>query len=244
MLSGTYYSQNYASIIRPTLALNVWVRAGAYKRRYPKGWSRTCYQECGCHLINFLKKRENLTACRKGLQRFVVIVIMQWQKRIIIVQKLTLVVELWALLSPRCPPSLERTIHFIDSVALRKDPRIFCPHRSDRCRTLMLKCRNSPLWQCCERWNNVLSPFWPPWSNHWTACHHVTCALIGTRHKLTAYNYTSSLALWTTLEYELVDANGVCQGIQKVRVEPATRSAVATCYTPGRGKIVPRNVNN
>ena len=35
-----------------------------------------------------------------------------------------------------------------------------------------------------------------------------------------------------------MDANG---GIQKVRVEPATRSAVATCYTPGRGKIVPRN---
>jgi len=47
-----------------------------------------------------------------------------------------------------------------------------------------------------------------------------------------------------TLEYELVDANG---GIQKVRAEPATRSAVATCgnnYTPGRGKIVPRNINN
>jgi len=32
-----------------------------------------------------------------------------------------------------------------------------------------------------------------------------------------------------TLEYELVDAHRVCQGIQKVRVEPATRSAVATC---------------
>jgi len=58
----------------------------------------------------------------------------------------------------------------IGSVALRKDPRIFCPHRSDRCRTLMLKCRNSPLWQRCKRWNNVLSPFWLPWSNHWTAC--------------------------------------------------------------------------
>jgi len=27
-----------------------------------------------------------------------------------------------------------------------------------------------------------------------------------------------------------------------VRVEPATRSAVATCYAPGRGKIVPRNL--
>ena len=42
---------------------------------------------------------------------------------------------------------------------------------------------------------------------------------------LAAYNYTSSLALRTTLEYELVDANG---GIQNVKVEPATRSAVAT----------------
>jgi len=35
------------------------------------------------------------------------------------------------------------------------------------------------------------------------------------------------------------------EGIQKGEVEPATRSAVATCnYTPGRGKIVPRNVIN
>ena len=55
--------------------------------------------------------------------------------------------------------------------------------------------------------------------------HHVTCALIGTSRQRAAYNYTSSLALCKTLEYELVDANG---GIQKVRVEPATRSAVAT----------------
>ena len=55
--------------------------------------------------------------------------------------------------------------------------------------------------------------------------HHVTCELFGTSLKLAAYNYTSSLALWTTLEYELVDAN---KGIQQVRVEPATRSAVAT----------------
>jgi len=33
-----------------------------------------------------------------------------------------------------------------------------------------------------------------------------------------------------TLEYELVDANGVCPGIQKVRVDTATQSAVATCH--------------
>jgi len=72
--------------------------------------------------------------------------------------------------------------------------------------------------------------------------HHVTCALIGTSPELVACNYTSSLALSTTLDYELVDAKGVCQGIQKVRLEPATRSAVVTCYTPGRGKIVPRNI--
>ena len=38
-----------------------------------------------------------------------------------------------------------------------------------------------------------------------------------------------------TLEYELVDAN---EGIQKVRVEPATRSAVAT-YIALRGTIFP-----
>ena len=69
--------------------------------------------------------------------------------------------------------------------------------------------------------------------------HHMTCALIGTSHKFAACSYTSSLALQTRLEYELVDANG---GIQKVRVQPVTRSAVATCYTPGRGKIVPRNI--
>jgi len=72
--------------------------------------------------------------------------------------------------------------------------------------------------------------------------HHVICALIGTSHELAAYDYTSSLAISTTLDYELVYANKVCQGIQKVRVEPATRSAVATCYTPGRGKVVPHNV--
>jgi len=72
--------------------------------------------------------------------------------------------------------------------------------------------------------------------------HHVTCALIGTSLTLAAYKYTSSLVISTTLEYEQVNAKEVCQGIQKVRVEPAIRSAVATCYTPGRGKIVPRNV--
>ena len=65
----------------------------------------------------------------------------------------------------------------------------------------------------------LLSSFWQPWlARTWSIeqCgHHVTGALIGTSRKLAAYNYTSSLALWTTLEYELVDANGVCQGIKR-----------------------------
>jgi len=112
----------------------------------------------------------------------------------------------------------------IGSVAVRKGPRSFCPHRSDRCRVLMLTCRNSPLWQRCERCNKVLSSSWLPWLDQQHVGHHVTCALIGTTRKLAVY--MSSLALWTTLEYELMDANG---GIQKARVEPATRSAVATC---------------
>jgi len=45
-----------------------------------------------------------------------------------------------------------------------------------------------------------------------------------------------------TLEYELVDANGVCLGTQKVRVEPATKSAVATCLIPDSGNKVTRHV--
>jgi len=101
------------------------------------------------------------------------------------------------------------------NVALSKGPRTFCPHRSDCCRAPMLMCQNSSLWQRCECCNNVLSSFWPPWA--WSIeqrGHHVTCALIGTSHKLAAYNFTSNLVLWTMFEYKLVDAN---RGIQKVR---------------------------
>jgi len=53
--------------------------------------------------------------------------------------------------------------------------------------------------------------------------HHVTCALIGMSSQLAAYEQPSRFG--KMLECELVDANG---GIQKIRVEPATRSAVAT----------------
>ena len=43
----------------------------------------------------------------------------------------------------------------------------------------MLTCWNSPLWQCCECCNNVLSSFWPPWLVRTRSIeqrgHHVTC---------------------------------------------------------------------
>ena len=50
--------------------------------------------------------------------------------------------------------------------------------------------------------------------------------LIGTSHKTSTYNCMGSL--WTRLEYKLVDGNRVWPGIHRVRVGPATRSAVAT----------------
>ena len=58
--------------------------------------------------------------------------------------------------------------------------------------------------------------------------HHVTCALIGASLKLSLLQLHEQPNALTTLEYELVDhTNG---GIQKVRVEPATRSAVALVH--------------
>ena len=112
------------------------------------------------------------------------------------------------------------------SVAIRKGPRRFCPHRSDCCHALMLTCRNSHLWQHCEHCN-VLSLFWPPWLDQLNSVCITWHVLIQTNRKLATYNHMNSLALWTTIEYELVDAN---RGIQKVRVGHVTRSGVATCH--------------
>ena len=104
----------------------------------------------------------------------------------------------------------------IGSVALRKGPWTFFPRHSDCCHARMLMCWNSPLWQCCGHCNNVLSSFLPSWVDQ---SNSVVIMWIGISLKLAAYNYMSSLALWTTVKYELVDANG---GIQKARLEPAT----------------------
>jgi len=63
----------------------------------------------------------------------------------------------------------------IGSVALRKGPRRFCPHRSDCCRVLMLTCRNSPLWQRCERCNNAVFVLAAMARSIEQRGHHVTC---------------------------------------------------------------------
>jgi len=147
-----------------------------------------------------------------------------WHKRGIIVQKLTSVVELWALCLPVAAIARAQDPTVIASVALRKGLRILCPDRSECRRALMPTSRNSPLWQGYEHCNVL---FWPAAKARSIEQRedHVTCALIGTSRQGAAYNYTSSLVLRKTLEYELGDANG---GIEKVRVETATRSAVAT----------------
>jgi len=118
---------------------------------------------------------------------------------------------------------------FITSTALMKCPQRFWSHSFDGCPSVH---RNPHLWQRCGNVVSAIISFWLPWlARTWQHGHHMTCALIGMSCKLAAFNYTSSLVLWTMLEYGLVDANG---GIRRARVEPATRSAVATCYTQGR----------
>ena len=143
---------------------------------------------------------------------------MQWHKCIIIVQKLTMVVELWALF---LRATLLMTVGLCAQAMVdngeTKGPRRFCPHRSDCCLALMLMCQNSPLWQGSLRCNNVFVL---------AAMTHSNLILDQCGHHVTCVNWNEPL--WTMLEYELVDANGVFQGIQKVRVEHATRSVVAT----------------
>ena len=48
---------------QPSALKDAWVQAGGCKRRYPKGQSRNCYQECGCHLFlnKIVFKRRNMS---------------------------------------------------------------------------------------------------------------------------------------------------------------------------------------
>jgi len=84
----------------------------------------------------------------------------------------------------------------IGNVAFKKGKRRFCLHRSNHCHALMLTCWNSLLWQHCEHFNNV---FFVLATIAWSIESVVITwhVVIGMSRKLAAYNYTSSLLLWT-----------------------------------------------
>ena len=147
------------------------------------------------------------------------IAVVQWLKRIIIVLKLILMVELWALLSPRCPHDLT----IIGSVALRKGPWRLCPYRRDRYHALTLPCRNSR----CEHCNNVLSSFYS-FGHHGSLeldqlhIDSTWCALIGTSRKLAAYTYACSLVPFNN--------TGVWAGGCKRSLPRYPKGQSRTCY--------------
>ena len=141
---------------------------------------------------------------------------MQWHKRIKNVQKLTLVVELWALLSPGCPPSLERTIRQGSS-------------QEDSVHILLIAvvhwCLRAETHPCGNVVRAVvLSSFWPAWLDQL----HIATAW-SSRDMCVNWNKSrvSSLALF--LNDAWVRAGGCKWSLRKVRVKPATRSVVATC---------------
>ena len=101
-------------------------------------------------------------------------------------------------------------------------------NRSDRCRALMLTCRNSPLWQRC---GNVLSSFWPPWLDQLNSMVYVWMCVNWNKPRV------SRLQLYeqpSALNNAWVRAGGCKRSLPrypKVRVKPATRSAVGTWTT-------------
>ena len=88
----------------------------------------------------------------------------------------------------------------------------------------------------CGNVINVLSSFWPPWLDQLNN--------VSSRDICVNWNepQVSRLQLYEqpgALNDAGVRAAGCKRSLQRY---PKVRSAVATCYTPGRGKIVPRNV--
>jgi len=131
---------------------------------------------------------------------------MWWHKHIIIVQKLTMMVELWSLLSPCCLPSIERTIQL--SSALNSQERPMKILSTSYVVHWCLHAKNHP----CGKVVSAVVMFCLPFGHHTSLelhidrhGHHVTCVLIGTSRNLAAYKYT---AHWQTLNKAWVRAGG------------------------------------
>jgi len=76
----------------------------------------------------------------------------------------------------------------IGSGALRKGPRRFCSHRSDRCVYWRLRVETHPCGNVVSAVIMFCLRFGRHGSINWTAYHHVKCALIGMSRELAAYN--------------------------------------------------------
>ena len=105
---------------------------------------------------------------------------------------------------------------FIGSTTLKKGARRFWLHCHECRHALTLRCWNLPWWWSCE-----CCPSGCYCSFDTDSMDVTSCVLM----KLPTLS-----SLWTRFEYELVDVNRGCSVIPKVRVRPATRSAIATHY--------------
>ena len=91
-----------------------------------------------------------------------VIAIMYWPERKKLVLKLTLVVEIWPLLSRHRPPLLKRSLRLPVAV-----PFIGKAHEDSNHTAVIAVVHwrlhaETPCWLSCECCNNVLSSFWSP----------------------------------------------------------------------------------
>ena len=107
----------------------------------------------------------------------VVIATMQQPNRTILVLKLTMVVEIQALLLCRRSPLLDRSLRSSSPVQSYEGPTKILTIQPW---SLSLTCQNSPCWLSCECCNNVLSSFWSPLLATTERGCHVACALIRT----------------------------------------------------------------
>jgi len=88
----------------------------------------------------------------------IVIAVMRLPKLIILVLKLTLVLELGVLLSSCRLPLLEHSLQL--SLAVQLSGKA---HKGyECCRAVTLRGQNSPWWRSCESCNNFWSSFWLP----------------------------------------------------------------------------------
>ena len=124
------------------------------------------------------------------------ITVVPWPKRLFLVLKLTLVLELWVLLSYGWSPLLKRLIRFSLAVQLSGKAHDNSDYTAMNAvvHWHLRRCRNSPWWQGCECCNNFVFLLAAIAAIAWLKQHghHV---LIGMRCKLTTYIIWSAFAL-------------------------------------------------